>query len=190
MGNDVDTGAEAPKTEPPRGYKRGLDPRRERFCQAIVDGASLKDAYLVAGYDNRDPSNGANIMIKHPLVKARISQLSQAKALARLEETAPPEDEKPTREWVIRKWMAAVRMSEIANDRSNLIKGVEALAKLEGYMIDRTEIRSGPLDGLSASQLQTLIAFIDSQRAITVDAAHVRVVSEPGDTTSGSLSKP
>jgi hypothetical protein len=55
--------------------------------------------------------------------------------------------------------MQAVQMAEQRENRANMIKGLDSISKLEGFMIERTEVRQGPLDTLSAEQLQAMIEF-------------------------------
>jgi hypothetical protein len=38
---------------------------------------------------------------------------------------------------------------------------VNSIAKLRGYMVERTETRTGPLDALSAQQLEAMVRFAE-----------------------------
>jgi hypothetical protein len=60
-----------------------VDPKRERFCRAIVfDGKSTRDAYLAAGFSPSGADyRNYNRLLRHPKVSSRIEELKVEKEL-------------------------------------------------------------------------------------------------------------
>lgn len=143
--------------------------QHEQFAQAIAQGVARNDAARLAGYNAQQPGNTALYLCGRDDVRNRILELQRENGSKK--DILPAEPDEPSRPWIVSKYMTAVRLSEQREDRANMIKALDSIAKLEGYMIDRVETRTGPLDQMSAADLQMMIEFAQAaQKAITVQA--------------------
>jgi hypothetical protein len=147
--------------------------RWELFCQAKARGASNSNATRAAGYAAAQPHQTANSLMKKPEIQARIAELEEY-----YRDNPPPEAKlpEPSLEWVTEQYVRAIEMSRECEDRSSMISGLSALAKLKGYMVDRTETRTGPLDALSAEQLRAMISYAEKMANQPVIEAEVKSV--------------
>ncbi len=125
------------------------DLRMEQFARCMARGAMGADAVRAAGYATKQPHQQSGLLMLRQDVRDCIAEL---KAELGEQLIAEAEHEAPTREWATRKYLVAVRMAEEREDRANLIKALDSIAKLEGFMVDRVEQRTGPLDDFSVGQ--------------------------------------
>lgn len=143
--------------------------QHELFAVAKAKGATNSNAIRAAGYVAKQPHQTGNALMSRTDVQQRIEELMLHFKLHPPKIVVDPTPE-PTLEWVTEGYVRAIRMSEECGDRQSMISGLSAVAKLKGYLVDRTEVRQGPLDALSAEQLQAMIEFAEMQkRAITVE---------------------
>ena len=106
-------------------------------------------------------------------VRERVAEINAEIGGERLDAV---EEEEPTVEWVTKQYMQAIRMAREREDRSSMIKGLDSIAKLRGYMIDRVEQRSGPLDAYSPDDLALVIelaAAAKNRRLIEAEAVKI-----------------
>src|SRR3712207_4512424 len=114
----------------------------EQFAQCMARGAVSADAVRAAGYATTQPHQRGGLLMLRQDVRDRIAELKAELGEQRIAEA---EHEAPTRESVTRKYLVAVRMAEEREDRANLNKALDSIAKLEGSMVGRAEQRTGPL---------------------------------------------
>lgn len=127
-----------------------LTAKQEAFCQAIVSGMSQADAYRSA-YDAgrmkaETVQNKAHVLMKNGEVRVRVEAL-RAPVVEELRydlKTAMKE---------------AMEAYEVAKDRGNggaMVAATTLRAKLYGLLVERKEVRTGPLDDLGYDELKRL----------------------------------
>lgn len=126
--------------------------RHELFAQALAKGKSADEAYAEAGYK---PNRGNAATLKaNQNVIARVSELQERMAykseitIERIEQMLI-EDREFAREV---KQAGAARAA------------TETLAKLRGYMVERKEVRTGPLDEVQPDELDRLREELVAER--------------------------
>lgn len=127
-----------------------LTAKQEAFCQAIVSGMSQADAYRKA-YDavNMKPAtvqSKACILMTDGKVRARVDEL-RAPVVAEMQ-------------YGLKEAMLEAREAfEVAREKGNggaMTAAVQLRSKLNGLLVDRSEVRTGPLDGLGHGELKAL----------------------------------
>ena len=76
--------------------------------------------------------------------------------------------------------MLAVRLAEEREDRANLVKALDSIAKMEGFIMDRVEQRSGPLDSYTADDLALVIELANAAKQRRVIEAEKVAIEAPG----------
>ena len=87
--------------------------------------------------------------MKRPEVIARVQELSEHYRLNPPPLVVDPTPD-PAVKWVTAGYVRANRMSEECGDRSSLIAGLSAVAKLKAYLVDRVEPAAGPFRSVIA----------------------------------------
>lgn len=131
-----------------------LTGKQEAFCQAIVSGCSQADAYRTAyNAAKMKPETiqrCAHELMRDPKVSARVDEL-RAPVIAALQ-------------YGLKEAMQEAREAfEVARSKENggaMTAAATLRAKLNGLLIDRSEIRTGPLDNLDHDELRALNAAI------------------------------
>ncbi len=135
----------------------------------MARGTNQSDAVRAAGFGTKQPFQQGRLLQIREDVRDRILELKAELGEQRQEEIA---EEKPTRAWLLTKYMLAVRLSEEREDRANLVKALDSIAKVEGHWVDRTETGSGPLDAYNADDLRLVIELasaVKQQRVIEAE---------------------
>jgi phage terminase small subunit len=152
-----------------------LTAKQEAFCQAVVSGMSQADAYRKAYDAERMKAetiqNKAHILMKNGEVRARVEAI-RAPVVERAIEKAAVD-----KAWVMSKLVKVVDMGMQAepvydNDgaasgeyKQNLAaanKALELIGKELAMFIDRSEVRTGPLDGIEHEELKAIRDAIGS----------------------------
>lgn len=129
-----------------------LTAKQEMFVQAYVNGASKSEAYRVA-YDTENMSSptisrNAHTLFDNSKVAARRAELAAAR--------------QSTANYTVETAMAeAAEAMKFAVKRGNpgaLVAAITLRAKISGLLIDKKEIKVGPLDKLSHDDLRALTA--------------------------------
>jgi hypothetical protein len=108
----------------------GLNPRQERFCQAIVEGKPASRAYVEAGYSTRSPDQEASNLVRNPKVASRLAEL-QAKAVQKHEITM----ERLTED------LLGVYADARKNGQYSAAVAAHALiARMHGFVVDRAQV--------------------------------------------------
>lgn len=135
------------------------NPIQERFCQAIARGVNGKNAAREAGYAEASAHVRACELLKKPDVKARIEEL-RAKAEKHIVQSVAVNEE-----WVLQRLIGNVENAEKAGDRAAVNRGLELIAKLKGYLVDRKADVTNPLSNLNTEQLSGLLGMLSAYEA-------------------------
>jgi phage terminase small subunit len=131
-----------------------LTAKQEAFCQAIVAGASQADAY-------RKAYSAENM--KAETIHEKASRLmADGKVRARVDELRAPVVAE-LRYGLREAMLEADEAFKVAKSKENggaMVAAATLRAKLNGLLVDKKEIRTGPLDGLDHEQLKALDAAI------------------------------
>lgn len=127
-----------------------LTGKQEAFCQAIVSGMSQADAYRKA-YDAQNMKaetiqKRASELMANGEVAGRVLSL-RAPVIAELHYDLKAAMEE------------AAQAFEVAKGKENggaMVAAVALRAKLNGLLVDRSEVRTGPLDGIDHDELKKL----------------------------------
>lgn len=127
-----------------------LTPKQEAFCQAIVSGLSQADAYRKA-YDAKamKPAviqNKASLLMKRGEVRVRIENLRKP-VIEKLQYGL---------EQAMAEAADAFAVSKAKEQGGAMVAAVQLRAKLNGLLVDRSEVRTGPLDDASTEVLLQL----------------------------------
>lgn len=127
-----------------------LTAKQEAFCQAIVSGMSQADAYRKA-YDAK--------RMKAESIHEKASRLmADGKVRARVDELRAPVVAEM--QYDLKQAMQeAAEAFEVAKGKENggaMVAAVALRSKLNGLLVDRSEVRTGPLDGLDHDDLRKL----------------------------------
>lgn len=127
-----------------------LTAKQEAFAQAIVSGMNQSDAYRAAY--NAGSMSAATINVKASELMAN------GKVAVRVQELRKPAVE--AAQYGLKEAMAeAAEAMAVAREKENggaMVAAVTLRAKLSGLLVDRKEVRSGPLDGLPPEDLKAL----------------------------------
>lgn len=146
--------------------------RHEHFAQLVSNGESATRAYVLAGFSESGARQNSSRLMANDDVRLRIDSLratkekQHAKAVTQVVEEAAID-----KAWVMAQLVENVRMAKAAEPvtdqegnpvgeyRQNLAaanKALELLGKEFGMFVDRKEVRSGPLDGMTPEDLKAL----------------------------------
>lgn len=131
-----------------------LTAKQEAFCQAIMSGMSQADAYRKA-YDAGNMKaetiqKRASELMGNGEVAGRVQEL-RAPVVAELQydlKTAMLEAED------------AFKVAKTKENGGAMVAAVTLRAKLNGLLVERSEVRTGPLDGLEHEELKQINAAI------------------------------
>lgn len=128
-----------------------LTPKQEAFCQAVVSGLSQADAYRKA-YDARN--------MKPPTVQKRASELmANGEVKGRVQALRKPVVTKL--QYGLEQAMTEAHDAyEVAKKKENggaMVAAATLRAKLNGLLVERRELRHGPLQEVPEADLDKLI---------------------------------
>ena len=133
-----------------------LTAKQEAFCIAIIKGMSQADAY-------RSAYNAGSM--KNETIQKRASELmSDGEVAGRVEELRAPIVEEA--QYALKDAMDEAREAfDVAKGKENggaMVAAVALRAKLNGLLIDRSEVKTGPLDNLEHDEIRALNAAISA----------------------------
>ena len=152
-----------------------LTAKQEAFCHAIVSGMTQADAYRA--------SYNASAMKAETIQKKASLLMTNGEVRGRVESLRAPvvEKLKYNLETAMLEAEEAFKVSKSKENGGAMVAAVTLRAKLNGLLVERKEIRTGPLDGLEHDQLKAI------DEAIT--AIQISRIQDAGDTSaSGSSS--
>lgn len=146
-----------------------LTPKQEAFCQAIVSGMSQADAYRTA--------YAASKMTNKQIWEEASKLMASPKVSQRTQELRAPVVEKLQYglEQAMLEAQEAFEVSKSTQSGGAMVAAVQLRAKLNGLLVERKEVRTGPLDGLEHDDLKEL------------DDA-IRIIAQARITQPGSIS--
>ena len=131
--------------------------QHEMFCRAYIRGMTGTQAAIEAGYSHSNAGPHASRLLARPDVKRRIATLRDMHGLT------PRKPAKIDKQWVMESLVRNVENALAANDRASANRGLELLGREYGLFTERRVVQQDPLDGLTAEQLQLLLAVSSSR---------------------------
>ena len=168
--------------------------KHEHFAQLVSNGESPTRAYVLAGYSKNGAKQSASTLLTKTDVSTRVTDLRKEKEKLHSESVAKVvEDAGIDKAWVMAKLVKVVELGmkgETLQDNEGVVvgegspenlnaanKALELIGKEFAMFVDRSEVRTGPLDGLEHDDLKALgeaIAGIQAGAAIPQDANSTR----------------
>lgn len=140
------------------------NPKHEHFAHLVAKGESAQKAYVVAGYSEQGAAQSAARLLRDAKVCSRIAELQVAVNERVVEKTA----------YGLAEAMAEVeeaRQFAVSLDNPNaVIAAVSLKAKLNGLLIDRKEIRTGPLEATTDDELDRIIRGAAAEAQVSLGA--------------------
>jgi phage terminase small subunit len=102
---------------------KAVSPKELRFLNHVISGLSRSASATAAGYNFKNPSNGASAIMRRPAVKAMFAEL-QADAAERA---------RITQDDVIEGMKSAINDAQMTSDPQAQIAGWREIAKMLGY---------------------------------------------------------
>ena len=128
-----------------------LTAKQEAFAQAILAGMTQADAYRTAygqkAMKNETVQQAASRLMANSKVSARVAQL-RAPVTKKLQYGL---------EQAMEEAMAAYNVALEKGNGGAMVAAAQLRAKLNGLLVERKEIRSGPLSQASDAQLDMII---------------------------------
>ena len=155
--------------------------KHEHFAQMVAKGKSAPQAYVIAGYSEKTGyAQSANRLIKKAEVSARIAELR--KAVEEPSRERAIEKAAVDKAWVLHELIEVVRLGKsgeaildsegkltgeykAAQNLNATNKALELVGKELGMFIDRSEVRTGPLDGVDHDEIRAIGEAIASLTA-------------------------
>lgn len=174
----------APVTVKDAGRNRyGLDATEERYAQLRAQGMEPKQIFAQLGMTYRQP---AAFERNNPRMVARIGMLQDAAAAVVVEKIKFDKELIARETWDL--YQNCKPLNTITDKDGNTItapvkagealKSLELLAKLEGLLVQKSEVRTGTLDGLSDAELTRIAVAIAAE--IGIDSGLVGIEAPPG----------
>lgn len=145
--------------------------KHEHFAGLMAKGVSQTEAAVTAGFSQRRAIVTASELLARPEVKARIAEL-RVMVVERITEKTGID-----KAWVMKELVEVVQMGKAASPiigkdgestgevKQNLAaanKALELIGKEFGMFVDRSEVRTGPLDGVEHEDLKQINAAISA----------------------------
>lgn len=124
----------------------------EAFCRAFVRGVTGTQAAVEAGYSPTSAAVTSSRLLRKEEIKRRIATLREMHGLVANRVA------KVDKQWVMDSLVRNVENALAANDRAAANRGLELLGREYGLFTERRVVQQDPLDGLTAEQLQLLLA--------------------------------
>ncbi len=162
--------------------------KHEHFAQLLAKGESAPKAYVLVGYSESGAAQSANRLLKNAEVAQRIEEL--IKAVEQPSRERAIEKAAVDKAWVLKELVEVVKMGKqaepVLDNEGNPIgeykqnlgavnKALELVGKELGMFIDRSEVRTGPLDSMEHEELK---AMQDAIRQLRTDGPAIRAVTE------------
>jgi hypothetical protein len=161
--------------------------KHEHFAGLVAKGVSATEAAVTAGFSQRRAVVTASELLARPDVKARIAELNVIIAERVTEKTGVD------KAWVLNQLVEVVSMGKAAEPvrdaqgeptgeyKQNLAaanKALELIGKELAMFVDRSEVRTGPLDGVEHDDIRAIAEAISTltatQQALTTGAGSTR----------------
>ena len=127
-----------------------LTAKQEAFCHAVVSGMTQADAYRASynasGMKAETIQKKASLLMTNGEVRGRV-EILRAPVVEKLQYNLE------------QAMIEAAEAFEVSKSKENggaMVAAVTLRAKLNGLLVERKEIRTGPLDGLEHDQLKAI----------------------------------
>ena len=135
----------------------------EHFAQLIASGKNATEAARTAGYSEKRAQVTGSELLKNSMISVRITELRKLAPERATEKTGVD------KAWVMQQLVEVVQMGKAAEPvrdaegnpigeyKTNLAaanKALELIGKEFNMFVDRTEVRTGPLDGVAHDDLK------------------------------------
>jgi len=153
--------------------------RHERFAQELFKGTSQQKAYVLAGFKEH-PSNPSKLA-KDKRIIARLAELHSERATIDREAVAKASDALAIdKEWIMARLKENAEralqaipvrdregqtIGEYKYDGNVANRALELLGKEIGMFVDRSEVWTGRLDGLSRTERERVLDSVDRELA-------------------------
>lgn len=127
------------------------NPKHEHFAQLVAKGETPPKAYVLAGYSEAGAAQSANRLLKDADVLARVAEL-RANLTERLVEKTAYDLAKAMQETD-----EALRLALAKENPGAAVAAITLRSKLNGLLVDKKEIRTGPLEEKSEAELDDII---------------------------------
>ena len=147
------------------------NPKHEHFAQLVANGVTATEAAVTAGFSQRRATVTGSELLARNEVSVRVAEL-QRLATERVTEKTGID-----KAWVMKELVEVVQMGKAASPiigkdgeatgevKQNLAaanKALELIGKEFGMFVDRSEVRTGPLDGVEHEDLKQINAAISA----------------------------
>lgn len=138
--------------------KKALTAKQEAFAQAVASGMTQSDAYRSAYSAGKMKATSINVNASKLMADTNIAQRVvslRAPVIAKMQyglQEAMLEAED------------AFKVSKMKENGGAMVAAVTLRAKLQGLLIERKEVRTGPLDDMPADELEAMDAAIEAIR--------------------------
>lgn len=141
-----------------------MTPQREQFCRGVaLEGLGNSEAYAAAydtsGMKPKTIADRGYDLTQVPAVAARISVLKERATDAVVKVTGYTMAE------ALSEAEDARALARAEGQASAAVAAITLKAKLAGHLVERKEVRSGPLDEADVAKLLALKAHIESEMA-------------------------
>ena len=158
--------------------------KHEHFAQCMAKGVTATEAAVTAGFAEKRATVTGSELLARPEIKVRITEL-QRLATERVTEKTGID-----KAWVLKELVEVVKMGKqaepVLDNEGNPVgeykqnlgavnKALELVGKELGMFIDRSEVRTGPLDSMEHEELK---AMQDAIRQLRTDGPAIRAVTE------------
>jgi phage terminase small subunit len=108
-----------------------LTPKQARFAEEYCIDLCATRAAIRAGYSAKTAEQQGYQLLQHPSVQATVEAGMKAKSA----------ETRITRDWIVRRAVAALDAATAARAHSAVTRNIELLAKLHGHMVERRDVR-------------------------------------------------
>lgn len=139
--------------------------KHEHFAQLVANGETPPKAYVIVGYSEQGAAQSANRLLRDADVSRRIAELRSAVSERVIEKTAYGLAE------AMREAEDARAFAMTLDNPNAVIAAIALKAKLNGLLIDRKEIRTGPLESTTDDELDSIIRRSATEAQISFGVA-------------------
>lgn len=146
--------------------------RHELLAQGIAQGKSQESAYVEAGYSPASARANVSTLLKHDqTILERVSELLAMRAKAQeIAQAVVAEELGYDLKAAMLEAREAFDVAKLKENGGAMVAAATLRAKLNGLLVDRSEVRTGPLDAMEHDELKTLgiaLAEIKAEIAVT-----------------------
>lgn len=138
--------------------------KHEHFAHLVAKGESAQKAYVLAGYSEQGAAQSAARLLRDAKICSRVAELQKSVNERVVEKMAydlaaamiEAED--------------ALNLAKTVNNPGAAVAAITLRAKLSGLLIERKEVRTGPLDAASDDELDRIIRSAATEAQVSLGA--------------------